>query len=539
MPLPASAVVVASADADDERALDEAHTIWSDADRLRHERTLRAIRREDRFLNNLVRDSERRRAKREARATETALRAELAEEIDSWNWNPKRALDLQDFKYLFLHRQHLDTQAREWLEIISAKIKRVGDDGRVGYFNKLEKNVGWTPYVLPLIFSRVDKADALVRCGIWSNAKNSRRCHQTEICPNCLWNDVLKALVSAFGDGSGAFSRAAAWLFFTIGWTTNPANAKCHGDDYNPNDYRPHDPNRGYDPFPVVLGLDDTDPDLPLYGYDDARILGIVMQWAVAELYQRGLINGYHSKQEGEYRLNPGGANRVNIHSHVVANGDEANGQFLADTLRDLVYDGLKLFGRDLRQTYYPDIDVRRVTSPEHLKHAICYCEKVVPIAHAVADALARPEAKGVDGFYDRAYIANLKTSLARLIDDDIPAIFTGARLEDDLPRVFRRRTEGNLQFNDKHTCIGVEPRWHVDKRHKAAKLTRESRQRKKEQEAELLKEGAVLPPKKKYPRRRKGSRRLPRVRRGLEVPVDASGEPDAPHCAPCLGLSG
>ena len=516
---PASAVVVASADADDERAFDETVEVWSDADRLRQEKILRAIKREDRWWASHERVTDSMRAKHEACSTESELRAELAEAIDDWTWNPKRALDLQDFKYLFLNRKKFNKQTCQRLEIINSKINRVSEDGRPGYFNKLEKNVGWTRYILPILFSCVSIADKLVRCGLWANAKNSRRCHKADFCPNCLWNDVLKAFASAFGVGSGAFNAAPAWHFITIGWTTNPANAKCQSDGYNPDDYRPHAPNRDYDRYPVVLGLGDDDPDLAFYGYDDARVLGIVMQEAIAELYQRdlSLINGYHSKHEGEYRLNPGGANRVNIHDHSVVNGDETNGQFLAETLLDLVKKKLKEFGRDLTRDYYPDIDVRRITSPEHLKHAICYGEKVAPIGHAVADALARPEARDADGCYNAGYIAKLKVSLARLINDDIPSIFSGTRLDDELPRLFRRRTEGNMKFNDKGTCIGVEPDWHARMRRKAAKRTRESRERKKQRDEEraanALKAGHPLPMKKKtYPRRRKRSRQLPRI---------------------------
>ena len=77
---------------------------------------------------------------------------------------------------------------------------------------------------------------------------------------------------------------------------------------------------------------------------------------------------------------------------------------------------------------------------------------------------------------------------------------------------MFRRRTEGNMRFNDNGTCIGPEPDWHIRKRHRASKLTRESRERKKEREERLRKSGMPFPPKKKYPRRRKESRRLPRV---------------------------
>ena len=507
---PVHAVVDASDDAADESVPANVLEVWSQAERERQNRIIRALRREDRWLRAHERDSERMRAQHAARSTEIALRAELKERGEDWAWNSKFALDLQDFPYLFLHRDRFDKKTHEWLEIVNAKITHVGLSGEDGYFNKLQRNIGWTQYIAPIIFTLVSITDKLVRCGLWSHAKNSRRCHQTDFCALCLWNDVLKALVYAFGRHSGAFFRAKAWLFITLGWTINPANAGCRCGDYDPEAIRPHPRDRGYDPYPVVLGLGDDDPDLPILGYEDARILGVVMQWAIGELYHRGHINGYHSRLEGEYRLNPGGANRVNFHDHTVGNGDEANGQFIAEKLREFVNEGLALFGRGLSRAYYPDIHVQRITGPEHLQHAFVYGEKIVPIAHAVADALARPEARVADGYYDPRYIAKLKDSLRRLIDDDIPSIFSGARLNEELPRLFRRRTVGNMQFNDNHTCIGPEPDWHVKKRRKAAKLTRESRERRKAQEKK--KTGTPVPAKKKYPRRLKGQRRLPRV---------------------------
>lgn len=513
MSMDESTVVDASENATDDSVPDEVLEVWTEAERARHERTLRAIQREDRWWRKHERDSEQMRAAHAARSTEIALRAELKERGEDWVWNPKFALDLRDFPYLFLHRMKFGKRTRDWLEIVNAKITHIGNAGGDGYFKKLEQNIGWTQYIAPIIFAAVSIVDKLVRCGIWSHAKNSRRCHQTEFCSLCLWNDILKALVYAFGRHSGAFARATSWWFITIGWTVNPANAGCRCGDYDPAAVRPYARDRGYDPYPVVLGLGDDDPDLSFLGYENARILGVVMQWAIGELYHRGYINGYHSRHEGEYRLNPGGANRVNFHDHTIANGDDANGQFIAEKLREFVNEGLAKFGTGLSRTYYADIHVRRITSPEHLEHAICYGEKIVPIAYAVDDALARPEARAADGFYDPRYIAKLKDSLARLIDDDIPSIFSGARLNEEQPRLFRRLTDGNMEFNDKGTCIGPEPEWHVRKRHRASQLTRESRQRKKEREEQMRKDGIPVPAKKKYLRRRKGHRRLPRVK--------------------------
>ena len=515
MPSSANSSVIASADAaDDVAAFDEVLQVWTPADLANRQRVLRALKEDDRWSQKQERESEQARAQREARRTEPDLRDDLTARGIDVAWNLKRALDLQDFSYLFLHRSQFDPNIKTLLEIVSSKINHYSQNGEPSYFNKLEQNIGWTPYITPLIFSRVSTIDKLVRCGIWSNAKNSRRCHQTEFCALCLWNDQLKALVSAFGRHSGAFSKAQAWFFITIGWTTNPANPKCRCDDFDLESLRPHAPNRDYEPYPVVLGLNDQNPDAPVDGYEDARTVGVVMQWAIAELYHRGYINGYHSRHEGEYRLNPGGANRVNFHDHTVANGDEADGQFIAEKLLELLNAAWALYGRDhLHRTYYPDIHVRRITGPDHLHHAICYGEKVVPIGHAVADALARPEAKGADGFYDLRYIAKLTQSLARLVADDIPAIFSGAQLHEALPHLFRRRTEGNMRFNDAGTCIGPEPAWHAKKRHKAAKCTRAARKRRQEREQKLREAGVAVPARKRNPRRRQRSRRLPRVK--------------------------
>lgn len=509
---PAFTPFVDTANAADEHAFDSALQVWSEAERLRHERIRRALKREDQFQHRVDLSIEQMHAAHAARAVEYSIRAEFADTGDDCDWNPKRALDVQDFAYLFLNRNHFTKQIRSWLEIVSAKINHLRSSGKDGYFKKLEKNFGWTPFITPLLFCRSAIVDKIVRCGIWAHAKNSRRCHQTDFCPLCLWNDVLKALATAFGVSSGAFSAAPAWFLITLGWTTNPTNATCRSDDYVPAESQPHARDRGYDPFPVVLGLGDEDPDAPYFGYEDARSLGIVMQNAIAELYHAGAIDGYHAKLECEFRLNPGHASRVNFHQHTVVNARDDDGQYIAENLSELVKKSFELLRYSLTRDYFPDIHVQRITDPEHLCHAICYAEKVVPINHVVADALARPEARGDDGFYCPRYIARLKQSLTRLIDDDIPALFSQAREDYELPRLFRRRTEGNLKFNDKGTCIGIEPIWHIQKRQKAAKLTRQSRERTAKREKALRDKGIIVPKKKKYIRRRKGSRRLPRI---------------------------
>ena len=51
------------------------------------------------------------------------------------------------------------------------------------------------------------------------------------------------------------------------------------------------------------------------------------------------------------------------------------------------------------------------------------------------------------DGSWNPGFVDGLQTSLLHLVEDDIPSIFSGARLEPGLPRLFRRKTAGNLVF--------------------------------------------------------------------------------------------
>lgn len=351
-----------------------------------------------------------------------------------------------------------------------------------------------------------------MRCGLWVHSHNSRRCHKPDFCPLCLWNDILKVLAEAFGSGSGTFYGASAWWFITISWTTNPRNAKCVSGDYDPEDNKPPKGDRGYDPYPVVLGSDDYDSDMGWVGYQDARVLGLMMQEAVSDLYHQH-IDGYHHKLEGVYRLHPGGANRVNLHCHTVANGREQDGDFIAQVLRQSITGKLSRCKDRLNRRYHVDLQVKAITTPEHLEHAVVYSEKVVPIRHMVADAMSRPEAKLPDGSWSPDYVDGLQTSLIHLIEDNIPNIFNGARLEPELPSLFRRKTVGNMVFTDKGTCIGDEPDWHKLARRRHAKKQREQRRekqkKKKEEEAKLRKQGKPVPAPKWYLRRRKHPRRL------------------------------
>ena len=517
MPISSPPLLAASADALEDHDVAEVHQVWREAKRPSYRRQLVALEEEERF------DKEQRKRRANERAQHAAGRCErkLGQahegQPDFFIWNSNRALDLVDFDYLFFHRRRLAESIRTWLEIVAAKIIHISADGRTGYFNKLERNIGWKEYITPLIFAGPSIIDKLVRCGLWANTHNSRRCHQKEYCSLCLWNDVLKAPYYAFGSRSGAFYRAPAWWLITLGWTTNPANAKCASDDFHPEDILPPAGDRGYDPYPVVLGLDDTDPDLPFLGYEDARVLGLVMQEAVDALYQNYHIDGYHYRLEGAYRLNPGGANRVNLHSHTVADGREQDGEFIAQVLRRLVVAALRKYQPLLSHDYHPDISVKRITTPQHLERCVAYAEKVVPVRHMVADAMSRPEAKLPDGSWNPQFITELRTSLCRLIDDDIPAMLTGTRFDLELPPLSRRKTLGNMTFDDYGTCIGEEPDWHIESRRRHAEKQRKRRQEQKQEHARLAAAGLPVPAPRKYRRRNKNPRRRGRSLRRIE----------------------
>ena len=490
---PTPAFVDASNDAADELAIDTTMQVWSHAERIQSTKVKRALKRDDLHTRKTDRRSMAARVRGKARATDILLAEASSTRATELAWCPGREQDITDFDYLFHHRERFGEQLQEYLEIINAKINHVKTDGTPGYFNKLETNVGWKRHITPIIFSRSELADKLVRCGLWANAKNSRRCHERELCANCLWNDVLCTLYQAYGVDSGSFAKARAWHLITIGWTTNPDNAKCISLEYSREDLTPPAADRGYDPYPVVLGYDDYDPDLPWLGYEDGRRLGVIMQEAVKSLKKQRLIDGFHSHHECDFRINPGGANRLHFHDHSVVNGVEDNSQFLAESTLKAVNEGLWKFGhKQLNQRFYPDIHVRRITDAEHLQHAICYTEKVIPIQHIVSDALGRPEARQPDGHYKPVYTDKVMTSLARLLDDDIPALYTGMKTGDGLPKLYRRYSGGNMRFGNRGTCIGWEPPRHVLQRHERAAHTRKSRRKDKQERAKQKREQKV-----------------------------------------------
>ena len=472
---------------------------------------MRALRADDKFQRKQDKQSTNQRAKSAAKEYEACLGNDLGRGHPDLIWNPKRARDITDFGYLFLHRKQFHDHILTALEIIAAKITYVKSDGKDGYFNKLERNVGWLKSITPIVMSGSALADKLCRCGLWANAKNSRRCHQLEICPYCLWIEQVRLYFEAFGVTSDAFHRAPAWFLITISWTTNPANAKCRSSEYAPVDTAPEHADRGYDPYPVVIGATDANPDTAWLGYEDARTLGILIQETFAELRRRDLIHGFHSRLEAEFRLNPGGASRVNLHGHGVANTNELDGQYLADQTQEILHSVWRKHGREhLNTKYFPDINAARITSPEHLQRAVVYTEKILPIAHAIGDAMSRPEARDSDGYYNAKFMADLRTAIIRLLDDDLPAIFSGARLNDDLPPLSRRRTGGNMQFRDvaprtrERRCIGDEPDWHKIQRKNNAERARKSR----EERAKRLADIGLAPKKSKRQRAKKRRQR-------------------------------
>ena len=116
------------------------------------------------------------------------------------------------------------------------------------------------------------------------------------------------------------------------------------------------------------------------------------------------------------------------------------------------------------------------------------------------------------------------------LVDEDIPAIFTGYRDDHDFHRLHRRKTVGNMVFTDRDTCIGDEPGWHRKLRHKKAKQAREYRQRKKDRQAEEMANGSAVQHPKPGKRRRKNPRRLSRSLRSRAGPASALQEGSDRH---------
>lgn len=442
------------------------------------------IREKDRLLADLEAVSEDGKARRAALDYEDILEERYRNDPSFKVWNRNRALNRQDFDYLFQHRRHFNKIIRTYLEIIAAKLTHVRQDGEDGYFNKLERNVGWKEHITPLIFSQYPYAEKVVRCGMWTHADNSRRCHKTDVCPLCLWNDILKVRVQAFGQQSGTFERMQGQgltaFFITLGYTTQPANSKSVGRDFDAEHIVVGGGDPQYDPYPVCLGFNADDTTLPHLGYWGANVLSLIAQEAIEKVYNDKLLAGYIYKLEAKFKIVPNGANRVNIHAHIVANGPEGNAQFLADILFRYMRQGLCCYRKHMRGDYHPDVLVERLNCAAHLEKCICYSEKIISVGHIVGEAMANPKAKRGDGSWDPNYVCEVWTGFMRLINDDIPAILTRLSFEKILHNLRRRKTVGNFRFSDRGTCIGAEPAWHKKVRRKKSKRDRAARLRRK-----------------------------------------------------------
>ena len=467
---------------------------------------LEALKAEERFQRKHVKVTEQSRATSAAFRYEHLIEDHHADDSAFFSWNENRALDGQDFDYLFYHRAHFKPWARTCLEIIASKLTHVTQDSDDGYFNKLEKNIGWVAHITPIVLAPYRFMDELVRCGMWSNASNSRRCHKPDLCSLCLWNDHLKVLVQAFGKRSGAFARARAWWFLTLGFTSNPNNSKWVVKNFDPQVPNPGDGDRGYDPYPIELAQ-----EAPYIGYTDARILGLIVQETLDELYQSDLVDGYRNKLEGAFQLRPRADTRMNMHGHAIANGSETNSNFIAEQLYTLVQQGLRKYRHHLRHDYYPDVQVCSVASASDLERCVIYSEKVIPVARIVAEAMAQPEARREDGTWNPAYASGLQTKLCQLLNEDIPNVFTKFRYDEELLCLRRRKTVGNMTFKDSGTCIGSEPRWHKKSRRKKSKNQKAEWKKRRQEEVEAKKNGTLVMKRHKQKRTRKNPRRLKR----------------------------
>lgn len=472
---------------------------------------LSLLKAEERFSKSLVKTCNKSRARSAALRYEHLIEEHYADDPTFFEWDENRALDRQSFDYLFYHREHFKPQVQTCLEIIASKIMHVTADGEDGYFNKLEKNIGWVAHITPILFAMFPEMEKLVRCGLWSNAENSRRCHKPDLCPLCLWNDHLKVLVHAFGTRSGAFNRAEAWWFLTLGFSSNRNNAKWVVQDFDPVAPEAVDGDRAYEPYPVQLGPNRHDQSDPWVGYEDARFLGLIVQEALDELYQSRNVDGYRNKLEGAFLLQPGAETRMNMHGHAVANGSETNAEFIAEQLYNLMAQGLRKYRHQLWHEYYPDVKVCPLSSAQDLEGCVVYSEKIVPIARIVAEAMAKPGARAEDGSWNPAYVFGLERALFELLNEDIPAVFTKFRYDQELLYLRRRKTVGNMTFTDSGTCIGNEPRWHKKIRRERARKQKEKRAERRRREVEAQRNVVVVTPHKPQKRSRKNPRRRKR----------------------------
>ena len=418
----------------------------------------------------------------EANAYDQYLAEQYADNPSFSQWNSNRALDRQDFHYLHFHRHRFASPIPKHLEIIASKITHITAKGEDGYFHKLERNIGWTPHIVPMVFTQHPVVDKLVRCGLWSSASNSRRCHRTDLCSLCLWNDVLKVQVAAFGRHSGAFRRARKWWSFTLSYTTNPANSKCSFKTLDRDDLayiRGRFDSSGlyggyYDRHPVAFA--DATGDQSWAGMEEARVLWLIGQQAVESMYPRTL-DGYRFKLEGAFSIVPMRGTFLLPHVHAVGNSSgEDDGEFIAETLYEAVSDGLDKHSDFLSRDYFPDVKVFELPGAAALERCLIYLEKVVPIGLIVAHAMSRPSARLDSATWNPAYVTSLRHLLHGLIDDLTEYVFRGFKLYDHLVTLRRRKAVGNMTFRDNGTGIGREPMWHRRLRHTKRETLREYR---------------------------------------------------------------
>ena len=114
---------------------------------------LEAFKEEERFQRKQVKVTEKSRAKSAAFRYEHRIEDHYADDPSFFAWNENRSCDRQSFDYLFYHRAHFKPWARTCLEIIASKLTHVTQDDEDGYFNKLERNVGWAAHITPIVLA--------------------------------------------------------------------------------------------------------------------------------------------------------------------------------------------------------------------------------------------------------------------------------------------------------------------------------------------------------------------------------------------------
>ena len=183
---------------------------------------------------------------------------------------------------------------------------------------------------------------------------------------------------------------------------------------------------------------------------------------------------------EGAFSICPGQPNRANIHGHAIANGNETNTRFLAESLYAAAKTGLIQYGDFLGKTYYPTIKVLKIPSAADLQQCIRYTEKIISVKSIVDEAMAQSEAKLPDGDWDPEYVGQLHVKMYELVNEDIPEIFTGFQMHGTMRNLRRRKTAGNMRFGDSGKCIGSEPSWHIKWRRKKSRENKVRRAKKR-----------------------------------------------------------